>query len=198
MNQFQKSYSLKNFLWWTWFWQSARSKTLHLVSSGRWNRPRRENFENSWKERFLEGNENKQVNISIYKRSVKCLRFQDSSSHFQVFHKKAILINYTKFTEKQSYSSLFFDKVLGLKLKKILTDYHWATIFAKHPLLVTSTSVTLDLGYSLMINYKHFHSKYCESLRVRINKIEFFNLTRSPTAQRMKFSIKDLLYWRNP
>ena len=83
-------------------------------------------------------------------------------------------------------------------IKKMITDYHWATIFAKHPLLVTSTSVTLDLGYSLMINYKHFHSKYCESLRVRINKIEFFNLTRSPTAQRMKFSIKDLLYWRDP
>ena len=80
----------------------------------------------------------------------------------------------------------------------MITDYHWATIFAKHPLLVTSTSVTLDLGYSLMINYKHFHSKYCESLRVRINKIEFFNLTRSPTAQRMKFSIKDLLYWIDP
>ena len=33
MNQSQKSYSLKNFMWWNWFWQSARSKTLHLVSS---------------------------------------------------------------------------------------------------------------------------------------------------------------------
>ena len=53
MNQFQKSYWLKNFLWWTWFWQSARSKTLHLVSSGRCNRPRRENFENSWKKDSL-------------------------------------------------------------------------------------------------------------------------------------------------
>ena len=50
--------------------------------------------------------------------------------------------------------------------------------------------VTFDLGYSLMINYKHFQSKYCESLRVRINKIEFVNLTRWPTAQKMKFSIK--------
>ena len=31
MNQFQKSYSLKNFLWSIWFWQSAISKTLYLV-----------------------------------------------------------------------------------------------------------------------------------------------------------------------
>ena len=27
--QSQKSYSLKSFLWWNWFWQSARSKALH-------------------------------------------------------------------------------------------------------------------------------------------------------------------------
>ena len=51
--------------------------------------------------------------------------------------------------------------------------------------------VTFDLGYSLMINYKHFQSKYCESLRVRINKIESVNLMRSPTVQKMKFSVKD-------
>ena len=43
-----------------------------------------------------------------------------------------------------------------------------------------------------MIKYKHFQNKYCELLRVRINKIEFVNLTRSLTAQKMKFSIKDL------
>ena len=30
MNQSQNSYSLKNFLWWSWFRQSTRSKTLHL------------------------------------------------------------------------------------------------------------------------------------------------------------------------
>ena len=42
-----------------------------------------------------------------------------------------------------------------------------------------------------MIYYKHYQSEYCESLRVRINKIEFVNLTRSPTAQKMKFSTKD-------
>ena len=41
-------------------------------------------------------------------------------------------------------------------------------------------NVTLDLGYSLMINYKHFQSKYRESQRVQINKIEFVKLTHSP------------------
>ena len=40
--------------------------------------------------RFLEENENKMVNISIFNRSVKCLRFKDISSHFQVFYKKLI------------------------------------------------------------------------------------------------------------
>ena len=52
-------------------------------------------------------------------------------------------------------------------------------------------NVILDLGYSLIIYYKHFQSKYCESLRVRINKIEFVKLTRSPSAQKMMFSVKD-------
>ena len=54
-------------------------------------------------------------------------------------------------------------------------------------------NVAIDLFYSLMINYKYFRSKYCESLRVRINEIEFVNLTSPPTAQKMKFTIKDFL-----
>ena len=82
------------------------------------------------------------LNISIWKKSVKCLRFKDISSHFQVFYKKAALVNLTKFTGKQLYRSLFFDKVLGLKFKKRLADYLWATISAKYPLIVTSTSAT--------------------------------------------------------
>ena len=112
-----------------------------------------------------------------------------------MFYKKAILINSTKFTEKQSHRSLFFDKVLGLKFKKKDSRTTVGRLF----LLITLYSlrrplpqnVTLDLDYSLMINYKHFQSKYSESLRVPVNKIEFVNLTRSPTAQKMKFSIKD-------
>ena len=71
-------------------------------------------------------------------------------------------------------------------------DYRCATVFAKYPLFVTSTSAarcyTLDHGYFLMINYKYFQSKYFESRQVRINKIEFVNLTRWPTARKMKFS----------
>ena len=43
---------------------------------------------------------------------------------------KAILINFTKFTGKQLYRILFFDKVLGLKFKKRLADYRRATISA--------------------------------------------------------------------
>ena len=61
--------------------------------------------------KFLEENENRLVNISIQKRSVKRLRFKDVSSRFQVLYKKTILIN---FTGKQLYRSLFFDKALGL------------------------------------------------------------------------------------
>ena len=70
------------------------------------------------------------------------MRFKDISSRFQVFYKKAILINFTKFTEKQSYWSLFSDKVSGLKFKKRLADCRWATISGKYSLFVTSTSVT--------------------------------------------------------
>ena len=44
-----------------------------------------------------------------------------------------------------------------------------------------------------MIYYKNLQSKYCESLQGRINKIELVNLTRSPTAQKMKIFIKDFL-----
>ena len=33
MNQSQKSYLVKSFLWWTWFWQTARSKTLHWADA---------------------------------------------------------------------------------------------------------------------------------------------------------------------
>ena len=64
------------------------------------------------------------------------------------------------FTGKKIYNSLLFDKVWGFSLKKTrwlpLGDY----ILAKYPLFVTSTTqpqnVALDLGYSLMINYKYF------------------------------------------
>ena len=44
-------------------------------------------------------------------------------------------------------------------------------------------NVAIDLCYSLMINYKYFRS----------NEIEFVNLTSPPTAQKMKFTIKDSL-----
>ena len=62
--------------------------------------------------------------------------------------------------EKNIYNSLLFDNVWGFSLKKTrwlpLGDY----ILAKYPLFVTSTTqpqnVALDLGYSLMINYKYF------------------------------------------
>ena len=55
--------------------------------------------------------------------------------------RKAILINFIKFTGKQLYMSLFFNKVLDLKSqKKRLMDYRWATASAKYPLLVTLTS----------------------------------------------------------
>ena len=122
------------------------------------------------------------------------MRFIDISSHFQAFYKKAILINFTKFIAEQSYKNLFFDKVLGLKFKKRLRTttrrlFLLNTLYSlRRP---QPQNVALDLSDSLMINYKHFQSKYCESLRVRINKIEFVNLTHSPTAQNLKCSIKD-------
>ena len=70
-----------------------------------------------------------------------------------------------------------------IKFKKRLAHYRWATISLRQP---QPQNVTLYFGYSLMKNYKHFQRKYCESLRVRVNKIKFVNLTRSPTAQKMK------------
>ena len=59
------SFSLKNFLWRNWFWQFARSETLHLLSSGRCNRLQREKLENSVYKIFLEENENKLLNIKF-------------------------------------------------------------------------------------------------------------------------------------
>ena len=99
-------------------------------------------------------------------------RVKEFSSHFLVFCKKTILTDFTKFTGKQLYRSLFFDKVLGLKFKMQNALY---SLHRPQP-----QNVTLDLGYSLMINNKQFQSKYCESLRVRINIIEFVKLTHSP------------------
>ena len=141
MYQSQKSFSLKNFVCWTWFWQSEISKTLHLSVFGPLQlTAKRKPLKLTHDKRFLEENENELVNISIWKRSVKYFRFKNISSRFQVFFKKAILTNFKKFTGKQLYSSLFFDKVLGLEFKKSLANYLWATISAKYPLYVTSTS----------------------------------------------------------
>ena len=55
------------------------------------------------------------------------------------------------FTEKQLCRSLFFDKVVGLKFKNGLGDYHWVTIYTKYPLLVTLTSPTKMLPLTLVI-----------------------------------------------
>ena len=86
--------------------------------------------------------------------SVKCLRFKDISSRFQVFYEKAIQISFTKFIEKQSYRSLFSDRVSGLKLKERLADYYWATISAKCSLYSLRRpqpqNVTLELVSSLI------------------------------------------------
>ena len=38
----------------------------------------------------------------------------------QVFYKKTVLINFTKFKGKHFYRTLFLDKVVGLKFKKRL------------------------------------------------------------------------------
>ena len=128
MNLSQKSYSLKNLFWWTWFWKSAISKTLCLVYLSRCSWLQRENLENSWQcfslnracfksmseWKNIEENENKLVNISIYKRSVKSRTFKNMSSCFQMFFKNAILMNLTKLTGKHLCWCLFFDKVIGL------------------------------------------------------------------------------------
>ena len=94
---------------------------------------------------------------------------------------KAILINFTKSTRKPLYRSLFFEKVVGLKFKKKSRGLPLGGLLLLNTLylLRQPQKVTLDLGYSLMINYKHFQSKYCESLRVRINKIKFDKLAYS-------------------
>ena len=143
------------------------------------------------------------------------MRPRDISSRFQGFYKKAMLINFTKFTEKKSCRSLFFDKVLGLKFKKNSRTtagqlFRLNTLYSlRRP---QPQNVTLVRGYSLMVNYKHFRGKYCESLRVRINKIESVNLARSPT-KKWRFQLRissvnvvkfagncgfDHIYWRNP
>ena len=57
-------------------------------------------------------------------------------------YKKAIMIYFRKFTGKQLYRDLFFDKAVGLKFKKRFGDYRWATISAKYLLFITPTSVT--------------------------------------------------------
>ena len=85
MNQSQKSYSLKNFLWWTWFWQSAGSKTLHLVYSRRSNWPRREKTlkthdkKDSLKKMKITGEH-------FYKEEI--CKMLEIYRYFQVFYKK--------------------------------------------------------------------------------------------------------------
>ena len=111
------------------------------------------------------------------------MRFKDIFSRFLVFYKKAILINFTKFTGKQLYRGLFFDKVLGLMFQKKDSRTTAGRLFLLNTLYSLSRpqpqNVTFDLAYSLFINYKHFSSKYWESLVVQINKIKFVKLTHS-------------------
>ena len=82
-----------------------------------------------------------------------------------MLYKKAILINFAKFTEKELYRSLFFDKDFVLKYLKKDSQTTAARLFLRNTLYSLHRpqpeNVTLDLGYS--------------------------------TAQKMKFPIKDFL-----
>ena len=94
---------------------------------------------------FPEENENKPVNISIKNRSVKSLRFKDISSSSQVFYKKVVLVNITKFAAKHLHRNLFFDKIVGV-LQNIseyfFAKHLWVTASAKYLLFIMSTSAT--------------------------------------------------------
>ena len=77
--------------------------------------------------------------------------------------KKAIRINFAKFAGKQLYSSLFLDKVLGLKFKKRLAGglFQLNTLYLlRRP---RPKNVTLDLAYSLIINYSRASLKQTSS-----------------------------------
>ena len=126
------------------------------------------------------------------------MRFNDISSLFQLFFKKSMLINFTKLTEKQSYRSLFFDTILGLKFKKDsrTTAGRIFLLNTLYSLRQPQPQNVLDLSPWPWLfsddKLQNFQNKYCQSLQVRINKIEFANLIRLPTAQKMKFFIKAL------
>ena len=105
-----------------------------------------------------------------------------------MFYKKAILINFTKFTGKQLYRCLFFDNVLALQFKKRLADYRWAAISAKYPLFVTLTSAEnvtpVDKGRKLNV-YKTFRIRLGRLLNVLCT----FNLRTVSTGLDLAYSL---------
>ena len=52
-------------------------------------------------------------------------KVMDRSSRPEIFYKKSVLRNFTKFTGKHLYQRLFFNKVAGLRPANLLKKSHW-------------------------------------------------------------------------
>ena len=65
--------------------------------------------------------------------STWCIQFNETkfrSSRPEVFCKKGVLRNFTKFTEKRLYQSLFFNKAAGLRPATLIKKETWAQLFS--------------------------------------------------------------------
>ena len=74
------------------------------------------------------------MNILDKTVSVQCSKIKSSfpmnkSNHQKVFRKKGVLRNFTRFTGKHLYQSLFFNKVAGLRPATMLKKRLWHRCF---------------------------------------------------------------------
>ena len=73
------------------------------------------------------------MNLEVFNVSlgnVKILSFVSRSNRLEVFCKKDVLKNFAKFTGKQLFQSLFFNKVAGLRTAMLIKKRLWHTRFA--------------------------------------------------------------------
>ena len=91
---------------------------------------------------IFEENENKLVNISIYKRYVKSLRFKDIASRSQVLYKKLLWYS-SQNLQDNPYVGVSRTGICLWVLQSIFEDFFenhpWVTASAKYPLFITST-----------------------------------------------------------
>ena len=73
----------------------------------------------------------------------------------EVFRKKDVLRNFTKFTGKHLCQSLFFNKVAGLRLATLLKKRPWQRCFPVNFVKFLRTSLFMEHLWWLLLDYYH-------------------------------------------